>query len=189
MHKLISRGVYGSLIALTIGVLCGRISSADDVSGKFGFTGLVGAGLPLAPHNLTSAADSAGLNLGGKISLPIGSQLGIGISYENMYLGNGMRVAPFDVLFLMRFMPESRWTPTAQLGGGVARTTTTKRYENSSFNAGVGLDYFVEPDWAVGPQVVYHYLSHSGGASPMHGQVLELNAAITYFFGSTQGGH
>jgi hypothetical protein len=109
--------------------------------------------------------------------------MGIGLSYENIDLGEGHRMAPINAMFLVRLMPESHWTPTFQFGGGGAKTAASERYENSTFKAGAGVDYFIKPTLALGPQVNYYYFSHAGGTSAATGHLVGFNLALTYFFG------
>ncbi len=174
------------LAAVFSGVISGPVQ-AEDVTGRFGVTGLVGSVFPVAPSEVTSRTQSAGLNLGAQVSMQIGSCLGLGVSYENMDLGNGVRVSPINVLFMGRFMPESRWTPTFYFGPGSARGVDSPRIENFSLKAGGGVDYFINPTLAVGPQVNYYYISHSGGNATTYAHLISVNAALTYFFGSANG--
>ena len=174
-----------------VAAFCLAISTtvmADDVSDTFAVSGLIGGVFPLSPDYVTSTADSAGLDLGGMFSFQLGPRLGFGISYENMNLGNGLRVSPIDLVLLMRFMPESRWTPTFQIGGGSAKGVNSDRLENGNFKTGIGLDYFINPKLTVGPQFNYYYISHSADAQTyLH--MVGVNFAVTYFFGSLSGGH
>jgi hypothetical protein len=176
-----------AVLLILTGLLSPVVVQADDVSDKFGVTGIVGSVFPLAPDAVTNELPGAGLDLGAMISLPIGRYMGIGLSYENVFLGDDRRMAPLNALFLVRLMPESRWTPTFMLGGGVARTTHTQRYENSTFKLGAGLDYFVTPTWSIGPQVNYYLFSHAGDASDDIAHLVGVNAAVTYYFGSPSG--
>jgi hypothetical protein len=183
-QKLVMAGLVG-----WIGLGFAGPVQADDVGDKFVVSGILGPTFPVSPKGLTSAANTAGLDLGAQIGMQMSPWLGIGLSYEYISLGNGMHVAPLNALFLFRMMTESHWSPNFLVGGGVARTTTTNRYENSSFKAGLGLDYFFAPDFAFGPHLDYYLLSHSGGATPQKGHLIGLNAVFSYFFGSTSGGH
>jgi hypothetical protein len=165
-------------------ILSPGLSRAEDLTSRFGLSGILGAAFPVGPEYVTSATDNAGLDLGVLGSFYVSPWLGMGISYENMNLGNGQRVSPIDLLFLFRFKPESEWTPTFQIGGGSARGVNSSRMDNINFKTALGIDWFVAPSVAVGPQVSYYYISHSGEAST-YAHLIGVNVLASYYFGST----
>ena len=184
---MISRFRFSLLLSAVLGLALTGPLRADDVANMFGITGLIGPVFPVAPEAVTSNTPSTGLDIGAQFSMMMSHYLGIGISYENMSFGHGQRVAPLNVLFMTRFMPESRWTPTFAFGPGGARGIGESATNNFSFKAALGVDYFINPTLALGPQLDYYYISDSGGKSLAYAHLIGVNLGLTYFFGSPSG--
>jgi len=162
------------------------VVSAEDLSSRFGISGILGAGFPVGPAYVTEHTNSAGLDLGVLGSFYVGSHLGIGLSYESFNFGQGQRIAPIDMLFLYRMFPDRQWTPTFQIGGGSAKSVNSSRIENFNLKTGVGVDWFVAPSVAAGPQINYYFISHSADAST-EAHIIGITLLVSYYFGSSYG--
>ncbi len=165
-------------------LLSSALVEAEDLSNRFGIAGIVGAAFPVAPDYVTSNTSSVGLDIGFVGSFYVSPYIGMGLSYESIHLGDGQWVSPIDILFLYRFHSDKNWTPTFQFGAGSAKGVNSDRMENLNFKTGLGVDWFVSPSVAVGPQINYFFISHSGDASTeVH--LVTTNILVSYYFGST----
>jgi hypothetical protein len=176
--KFLNPLVLGLLLSYPI------FSRAEDLSNRFGISGILGAGFPLGPEDVTSITDDVGLGLGVQGSFYVSPHIGIGVSYENIELGNGQRISPIDMLMLFRLYADRSWTPTFLLGGGSARGTNSDRMDNVNLKTGIGVEWFMSPAFTVGPQLNYYFISNSGGATS-EAHILGLNVLATYYFGPT----
>jgi hypothetical protein len=170
-------------ILMTIVLMAPAIASAQDLTNHFGVSGIIGPAFPVAPDYVTSHTNSVGLTIGFLGSFYVSPALGVGISYENIILGEGQRVAPIDVLLLYRMLPHSHWTPTFQAGFGSAKGINSDRIENVSAKAGLGIDWFITPSCSAGPQVNYYFISHSADANTV-AHLVGVNLLVTYYFGT-----
>jgi len=169
---------------MTVPLMLPGISCAEDLSNRFGLSGILGTAIPVAPDYVTSNTDSVGLNLGVLWSFFVSPGIGMGISYESMFLGKGQRISPIDLVFLYRMFPERTWTPTFQAGMGSAKGINSTRIENINFKAGFGVDWFIAPSISAGPQVNYYFISHSADATT-EAHIIGVNFLVSYYFGST----
>jgi len=154
---------------------------ADDVSGMWGATGNAAAAFPVGNDAVRHNGDM-GTDLGGMLRYGLSNHWGVGVSYENIFLQHGFRVEPVTLQALRTFWPDNRWTMTALLGAGAASSNPNGRYNNLSTKAGLGFDYFVLPNFSLGPQVTYQFISMTGGA-PNQVHTINMGLAASIYFG------
>lgn len=157
---------------------------AEDLSGKMGISGIAQAGFPLGEKNVRDLAEDVGHDFGGMLSAQFTKHLGAGVSYDNINLrGSSARLQPILGNLLFRCRPDSRLMPTGQLGFGVAKAENGREsFDNFAARAGIGLDYFLTPAFAVGPQVNYTYVDN-GGDGNFKNHVLGAGLRASAFFG------
>lgn len=178
MNKTV-RLVVGLLLA---GFAVSSPLRAEDLTGRVGVGGIALAGFPLGQKSVKDQAKDVGPIFGGLVQYGLNKHWGVGVSYENFDAGHGIRVEPIILQAIHRCMPESRLSPTLALGLGASRGVDVNKFNHFAAKVGLGLDYFVTPDVAVGPQVNYHYVSESD-SSIRHLHGIGAGLAASYFFG------
>lgn len=174
---------FSSLILLSLIVSTARFSHAEDLSKRWGISGIAQAAFPLGVESVREQGD-VGTDLGGMLRYGLSSHWGLGLGYENIDLQEGIRVEPITLSGIYSFFPEKVWTPTAQVGLGTAASNPNGRFNNLSAKAALGLDYFINHNIALGPQVNYTYVSESGDA-PRQVHALGVGLIASYFFGGS----
>jgi OOP family OmpA-OmpF porin len=87
-----------------------------------------------------------------------------------------------DFLPKNHFCPNSTWVLSLLFGAGASRGIDVKNFNHVAAKAGVGLDYFLNTDFSLGPQVNYYYVSEKDD-SIRHLHALGVGLAANYFFG------
>jgi OOP family OmpA-OmpF porin len=170
------------VLILLAAVLCfAPTVHAEDLSGRWGIGGVGGAAIPVAEHYATHAG-KVGAAAGAFARYGFNSHWGATLSYDNLSLQNNIRVEPVNLSGIYSFTPEKRWTPVAQLGAGVGKGDNNPDLNDVTAKAGVGADYFLSPDFSVGGQLVYHFISNTGdGVHTLH--ILSPVVNVMYYFG------
>lgn len=176
MSRIKLMGVLSVLLNLSTFV------TAQDVSGRWGVTGLAMAGMPVGDRSTRQQADDVGPLLGGMLRYGVSRHWSLGASYENFDAQNGIRVEPVLLNGIYHFTSENAWQPSLLVGAGASRGVDAKNFNHIAAKAGAGLDYFFTPDFSFGPQVSYHYVSDVDD-SVRHLHSIDLGFAASYFFG------
>ncbi len=158
-------------------------AQAQDVSGRLGLTGIAQAGFAAGQSSVRRQADDVGSLFGAMLRYGVSKHWSAGVSYENFDAGNGVRVEPLLLNGIYHLSPEKKWSPSVLLGLGASRGVDVKNFNHIAAKAGVGLDYFLHPDFSVGPQVSYHYVSETDD-SVRHLHAFGVGIGATLFFNS-----
>ncbi len=170
------------LVAMVLNIAGMSSLQADDLSGRWGASVLAQAGFPLGQASVKDQARDVGPILGGLVRYGICKYFSAGASYENYDLGHGLRVEPLLLNGILHLAPGSRWNPALTLGAGASRGVDVKNFNHLAGKVGLGLDYFVSPSLAIGPQVNYYHVSDKDD-SVRHLNGLGAGLAASYFFG------
>ncbi len=162
--------------------LMGGAVSAENLKGRLGVGGIAQGGFPVGQKSVRDQVSDAGPLLGGLVQYGLSDHLSLGASYENLEVDGGLRVEPVVLQGIYRFLPENTWTPTLTLGAGASRGVDVKNFNHIAGKVGLGLDYFANPNFAIGPQITYHHVSDKDD-SGRHLNSVAAGLAANYFFG------
>jgi len=125
---------------------------AEDLTGRFAAGGALGGGVPLGTTWVRDHSD-IGPVLGGFLRYGLDKNWSLGLSYDNVNFGkDAIRVQPVLLNGYYNFKPDSRWNPNAHLGLGASDVSRDETSRHTTFTGklGVGADYFVHKNVAVG---------------------------------------
>ncbi len=175
------------LVVWSIGIVAlgSRPVLAEDIKGRFGIGGIFEAVWPLGQESVKQQADNVGPGLGGWLRYGLSKHLSAAVSYENIHLGNDIRVEPVILQGIYSLMPDRKVSPTIIAGGGISRGVDAKNFSRAAWKGGLGLELFPNRNFAIGPQVTFHYVD-SGHSSPRHLNALGGGLNATWFFGGAK---
>ncbi|MDD5628785.1 MAG: OmpA family protein [Elusimicrobia bacterium] len=182
-----------TLPTLVLAILCAAPVRADDLRGRFAAGGAVGGGVPVGSAWVSQHA-TIGPVVGGFLRYGIDKRLGLGFSYDNLGFGKGgIRVQPvlFNVYYSLK--PDSPLNPNIHLGlGGMdMKRNETGRQTTFANKFGVGIDYFVHRNVAVGGFGDYLLGWYKSGASQSPNHEIDaflFGATVSLWFGPASGG-
>ncbi|MCX5797500.1 MAG: OmpA family protein [Elusimicrobia bacterium] len=137
---------------LALALLFSAPLRAEDLTGRFAVGGAVGAGVPVGSAWVSQHA-TVGPLLGGFLRYGLNKNLSLGLSYDNVGFGkDGIRVQPVLLNGYYNLKPDSRWNPNVHLGLGASDVKRDEVGRHTTFTGklGVGADYFVHKNVAVG---------------------------------------
>ncbi|MCX5796625.1 MAG: OmpA family protein [Elusimicrobia bacterium] len=177
------------LAAVMLTILGAAPLGAEDLTGRFAAGGGVGAGVPVGTAWVSQHA-TIGPLVGGFLRYGVDKNLGLGFSYDNLGFGKGgIRVQPVLVNVYYNFNPGSPLNPNIHLGLGGADVRRNEQGRETTFanKLGVGVDYFVHNNVAVGGFMDYLLGWYKSGAS--HNTNHELHAmlfgaSLSFWFGA-----
>ncbi|MDD5657842.1 MAG: OmpA family protein [Elusimicrobia bacterium] len=125
---------------------------SEDLSGRLGVGGDIGAAVPIGAKAVTNANDT-GLGLGGWLAYGLNSRWTARVSYDNFDLSRGhARIQPlmFGAGYLLS--EKCPWNPTLRAGVGpwFQHVTVPAQHTVFGFGLGLGIDKFLTPRFSVG---------------------------------------
>ncbi len=169
---------------MVIGILCAFVApgvKAEDLTGRCGIGVDAGAAIPVGGAFVRDNGD-VGPAAGVFLRHGFSSHWGAALGYENLSFDNNLKVDNVLLSGIYSFMPEKRWTPTALVGAGLGAGIGNRDFNDFAAKAGLGVDYFLNSDWSVGLQAVYHFVSETGDATRVAHAIVP-GANLTYYFG------
>lgn len=158
-------------------------ATASDWSGKLGLTGILQAAFPVGEGPVLDLADDAGIDGGGMLSYGLSKHWAAGVSYDLIDLQtNRQRVRPLLAHALYRYSPDKKWTPSAQLGVGVAQVIDDGKLNNLAARLGLGYEWMPCDFFSAGPQITYTY-AHDNGDGIHRYHILGAGVIASIYFG------
>lgn len=175
-------------VVLVVGAaLLSSASRAEDLTGRFGVGGTVGAGVPIGSEHFIEGHD-AGLSEGGWLSYGVTRRLSLRAAYDNYDFERGpgrLEAATFGGAYSL--LPGSDWNPSVRAGVGPAwprslEGATARPQTLFGISAGAGVDKFVTPNVTVGGSLDWiGVMNQDPLASDLH--VLRPALNVGYWFG------
>ncbi|MDD5628195.1 MAG: OmpA family protein [Elusimicrobia bacterium] len=173
--------------ALLLALACVSPLRAEDLTGRFAVGGAFGGGVPVGTAWVNDNA-SIGPVLGGFLRYGLNKNLSVGLSYDNLaFSKRNIRVQPILVNAYYNLKPDSTWNPNIHLGLGGSQVNRDESGQHTSVTGklGVGADYFVHKNVAIGGFMDYLLAAYKSGTNhEVHSLLFGLTAA--YWFGGCQ---
>jgi hypothetical protein len=163
-----------------LGLLFLSTASAWSATGDIGIGGAVGAANPIGDSTIRGHG-SVGPALGAHIGYALTDALDAELSYDNLYVGRGVRSEPiiFSAVWHRRLV--SGLEPFIQAGLGFGRGAGGDQFNNFATKGGLGLIFKYGNAISYGPQIIYHYVGDQGDAvRSIH--TLTPGVFVTYHF-------
>jgi OOP family OmpA-OmpF porin len=154
------------LLVVALVVLALAPARAEDLTGRLGVGGSVGASSPVGDKWVSDRNDT-GLGLGAWLRYGLSPRWSVGAGYDNLAFSRGTtRLEVLDANAAYALMPESSWNPNlhAGFGAGWISNDPTGKVRTVATNLGFGLDKFVLPCVSVGAVLDWFYAPNAGRA-------------------------
>jgi OOP family OmpA-OmpF porin len=172
------------LVLLAVLLSAAVSARAEDLTGRLGVGGAIGAAIPAGAKWVTNTNDT-GLGLGAWARYGLSRRWSARLSYDNLDFERGpSRLEPLQLSALFALDPESSWNPNIHAGAGaaIARKVEVGAPRVFAASAGLGVDKFLTPRFTVGAAA--DYFGAAGMRSPSHPvHAFRLGATLGFWFG------
>jgi len=174
-----------AVLALSaLALLLGLSARAEDLTGRIGLGGSVGAAVPIGSNWVTDRSKT-GLGAGGWVSYGFSENWGVRASYDQLNFRRGeMRMRPLNLAAAYALAPQSAWNPSVRAGMGVDFITHDGLAEHRTlfgYTAGLAVDRFLTKWLSLGAAIDYFGAAKDGPASEdAHGLRAGLTAGLWF---------
>jgi OOP family OmpA-OmpF porin len=177
------------IISLLAAALISAPAYADDLTGRLGVGGNVGAAIPTGSKWLRDNA-GAGVGEGGWLRYGLDEHWSAALAYDYLGFENAKAGSYIEMITLSgayNIDPESVWNPTIHAGVGPAGVRSVESGKPTQFGltTGFGFERFVCPGFSVGTSMDWFYSAKN--MAPNHdASALRLGLNVGFWFGGAQ---
>ncbi len=173
-----------NIVAAALVVLALAPARAEDLTGRLGVGGAVGAATPIGDKWVANRNDT-GLGLGAWLRYGVLPRWTLGLSYDNLAFTRAKaRVEALDLNAAYALAPDSSWNPNVHLGLGGGRVHGLPSGKPNVFtaDAGLGVDKFIGPSFTLGAAVdwLYGARNSNSGTHEVHALKAGLTAGLWF---------